>query len=191
VARRRARTAMAILVSAIGILTIGTVVLIRLGGPGFRGLAWAIFVGAMLPLVAPVLCMESSRGELITGHGAHHCLLTARTITGLRTVDLSKLRSIRRYVMPGRFGYSLDLLVIKDRCGVRIGLTSIESRIFVRQALRPPGGKPPLSAPKVTRWAARDLRGDRFSVADALIPLLLGALWAGGVTALCFAVAIG
>jgi hypothetical protein len=188
--RRRALVVIAILATISCLLTVGTVALIRFGGSAHRGLAWAIFVGALLPIVMPLLCMERQQGELIARHGPEHSLLTTATLTGLRTADLSKLRSVRLLLMPARFTGGVVMLVIRDNRGVRIGLTRGESVAAVHQALRSLY-PPPTARPKVTRSAERFFSERSSSLAELLVPFALGILWYAVVSGLCLAIALG
>jgi len=192
VARRRARIAMTDLVTISCAMTIGVIPLTWIdGGPVRTGpVFFAVFMGAFIPILAPMLCQE--RGKLRTEHGHDGCLLTAATLSGMRTVDLSKLVRVRRVVLLGKFGRSIDLLVVTDSNGVRIGLASWQARAALRRALHPPAGRPPLSPPKVTRRARRELNGGGLSLpADVLAPLMLASLWVLGVCYVCFSLSAG
>ncbi|MGW2930786.1 hypothetical protein ACWDA7_02700 [Streptomyces sp. NPDC001156] len=64
-------------------------------------------------------------------------LLSARTITGVRTIDLGALASVRRYELIGRFGGSTDELRLRDQHGVRLAVDSGDKAVIgaVREAV--------------------------------------------------------
>lgn len=61
--------------------------------------------------------------------------VTARTLTGERTVDLRHLTSVRLHI-GFSYGRVHHMLVVRDREGVRLGLTSDRSRRALERALR-------------------------------------------------------
>jgi hypothetical protein len=127
-----------------------------------------------------------------TNHGPGRHYLTASTVTGPRTVDLSKLVRIQCGIIPGKFGNSVDLLVVTDIHRVRIGLVSAAGRVAVSQALRSRDPATPLAKPKITRRALRALgQGKPVAVVwDVVVPLLLMCLWVLLVSVVCIPIAL-
>lgn len=182
VARRRARLGFASLVCVFLSLTVGTGLAVHFGAS--RGLLLVAFVAAFASPFVPTLCSET--GLMLTEHGHRRSLLTASTLTGPRTVDLANLVRVGRYFLPGKFGKSIDLIIITDAHRVRIGLKSAASHTFLKQAL---AAKDPQSPkPHVTWWAQRRLSA-RLSW-DFIVPLVLSLAWSLAVFLLCLAVAL-
>jgi len=190
VARLRARIG----VTALAVLglgsTVGLALLIRFDLPQLRGLAAVIPLGAFVPVFAPLICREI--GVARTNHGPGRHYLTASTVTGLRTVDLSKLVRIQRVIIPGKFGNSVDLLVVTDIHRVRVGLVTAAGRVAVSQALRSRGPATAPARPKITRRALRALgQGKPVSVVwDVVVPLLLMCLWVLLVSVACIPIGL-
>jgi len=169
-------------------LTVGLALLVRFGLPQLRGLAAVIPLGAFVPVFAPLLCREI--GVARTNHGPGRHYLTAATVTGPRTVDLSKLVRIQRVIIPGKFGNSVDLLVVTDVHRVRIGLVSPTAQVAVSQALRNDPTTP--AKPKITARALRALgHGKPVSIVwDIVVPMLLMCLWVLMVSVVCIPIAL-
>jgi hypothetical protein len=176
-------------------LTLGAVLAVRLGGPHLRAVAILPFVGAFIPIFAPLLCRETHVLEV--DGGPERSLLTASTWTGRRTVDLGRLVRVQRVIVPGR-GTSLDMLVVTDVHGVRLGLTSSASRGALDCVLNLRGrsgvGWP--NRPKITRRAQWELDSQRppsfsaFLVWGFLVPLFFIVLWVTAVCVVCFPAAL-
>ncbi|MFE5138327.1 hypothetical protein ACFRDV_11685 [Streptomyces fagopyri] len=113
--RRRLHVGAAVLGGAVGGAIVVPALLERFGA--MRSGAWvpAMFAGLALALGFPLLytTFRSVR------HGPGWQLVTARTVTGDRTVDLSKLTQIRRVRVPSKTGW-LDQFWIKDCRGVAL-----------------------------------------------------------------------
>lgn len=112
-ARRRLRVGSAVLGGAVGGAIVVPALMERFGV--IRSGAWvpAMFGGMALALGFPFLYMTFRSVR----HGPGWQLLTARTVTGRRTVDLSKLAQIRRVRVPSKTGW-LDQFWITDCRGV-------------------------------------------------------------------------
>ncbi|MFJ4790914.1 hypothetical protein [Streptomyces sp. NPDC088794] len=67
----------------------------------------------------------------------HHSgtLLTARTLAGERTVDLSRIERVRLLTYFSRSGVSQRVLLVRDAWGMSLGLTSPASHRALRRAL--------------------------------------------------------
>ncbi|MFF2327473.1 MULTISPECIES: hypothetical protein [unclassified Streptomyces] len=89
----------------------------------------AFVAGPLGFLLLPELCQET---RLITCSMSR---VTARTLTGERTVDLRRIRSVRLYVGFG-YGRVHHTLVVRDEEGVRLGLTTVRSRHALKRALQ-------------------------------------------------------
>ncbi|MFC9913043.1 hypothetical protein [Streptomyces sp. NPDC127197] len=62
-------------------------------------------------------------------------LLTSRTLTGERTVDLSRIERVRLLTYFSRSGVSERVLLVRDAYGTSLGLTSPASHRALRRAL--------------------------------------------------------
>jgi hypothetical protein len=99
--------------------------------------------------------------------------ISARTLTGVRSVDLEGLVSIRRFTMRGRG--ETDLLLLRDRRGVRLAFEEAELDDVIRRAVErswAEGGGTPV---KVAPFAARRLG------LDPATPEREAARWALGL----------
>jgi hypothetical protein len=156
----------------------------------------APWVGAVTGAAASLLLemLPAARQTVSHGHPDAH-LVTARTLTGLRTVDLDRLARVRRFRVATRVGWS-DALDITDRSGVgfRFNDRALAERVaaVVRRS-RASTSDPTVSPVQVSRFAATRLglapaldsgeRADRAAADFALsivVPLsaaLLGALF--------------
>ena len=86
--------------------------------------------------------------------------LTARTLTGERTVDLSMISSVRLFTYFTRSGVSERVLLVRDLNGVRLGLKSAGSCAALRQALEPsPPPEPRVSKAALVYLGMRSSRG--------------------------------
>ncbi|GAA1265150.1 hypothetical protein GCM10009665_63030 [Kitasatospora nipponensis] len=97
---------------------------LRSGAPAIAG-GVALLVALEMPLL--------HSGSRIVRHGPDGQLVSARTATGVRTVDLTALARIRRYRSPGRPGWD-DELWLTDRHGVH--LLSDDRRLVADLAAR-------------------------------------------------------
>jgi hypothetical protein len=185
-ARRGARRGMAAWLGGAAVLTLGSSLFARFFPP-VEGVFLLAFVGLIVAPLAPMLCQEQ-RGLLLR-HGPQQTLLSAVTPTGPRTVDLGAITGVRGLFLPGKFGKTLDLLIVTDAHGVRIGLRSPQARAAVREALERTATGTPGSPVKVGRNGRRRLSHEFSVVRDFLVPLVLMMVWlvVGGL--LCLAVA--
>ncbi len=83
-------------------------------------------------------------------------LISARTITGTRSVDIDGLIRVGRFTMNGRGG-PVDLLLLRDREGVRLAFEESHLDVQIRQALQRSLAGPDGAAIRVSRYAARRL----------------------------------
>ncbi|WP_406155007.1 hypothetical protein OG806_02525 [Streptomyces sp. NBC_00882] len=93
--------------------------------------------------------------ELCTERGSTRCSsarLTARTLTGMRSVDLSRITSVR---LQTTFAYGTvhRVLLVRDAHGVRLGITSTSGRRTLRRALERQSRAVRRSPPRVSRAA--------------------------------------
>ncbi|MFF7135553.1 MULTISPECIES: hypothetical protein [unclassified Streptomyces] len=93
--------------------------------------------------------------ELCTERGPTRCSsarMTARTLTGMRAVDLSHITSVR---LQTTFSYGTvhRALLVRDAHGVRLGVTSAAGRRTLRRALERQSGVVMGSRPRVSRAA--------------------------------------
>ncbi|MEV5160919.1 MULTISPECIES: hypothetical protein [unclassified Streptomyces] len=94
------------------------------GTPLVLGLL-SLIVGSVL---LPALCEEQAPFR----HSSSH--LTARTLTGERSVDLYRLTTVR-LVTTFAYGGAHRLLLVRDAHGVRLGVTTGRSRKKLRRAV--------------------------------------------------------
>jgi hypothetical protein len=132
---------------------------------------------SVLSFLLPMLCQESGPPQF--RQVRRDLMLTARTRTGPRTVNLSHLRSVGHVYLPGRFRAALDFLVVTDVHGVRVGITDPESRKVLRWELRTRDRR---AGVRISRAAAAEL-GLAPMVAWRLMvrayaTLALGFIWA-------------
>lgn len=113
----------------------------------------------LVPLFMPAALLWGNR--LPQSRGQNPNLLTFRTYTGRRTVDLAGLVRVRRLIVPNRGGPGFDGLVLTDRHGVRVVVRDREtiaavSRLVDRQRSDRAGSVGPSKRPQisVTRAAA-------------------------------------
>jgi hypothetical protein len=142
-ARLRAWAGTILAVAAAAGLPVGTALLIK-WHPHLRGLAILIFLFSIAPIFVPLVCAEIGPS---VQHGPGH-QLTVRTITGLRTLDLTRLRSVRHYLIAGRPS-AFEMLVVTDARGVRAGLHTDRSSSVLSSALQHQGGR----RPRISRFA--------------------------------------
>ncbi len=83
-------------------------------------------------------------------------LISARTLTGTRSVDIDGLVRVGRFTMNGRGG-PVDLLVLRDRQGVRLAFEESHLDVQIRQALQRSLAGPDGASIRVSRYAARRL----------------------------------
>ncbi|WP_431780941.1 hypothetical protein [Streptomyces chumphonensis] len=133
-----------------------TVVLLPFGGYGLvrAGVApeGASIVIGLLSMIAgsvllPALCEERAPFR----HSSSY--LTARTLTGERSVDLNRITSVR-LLTTFSHGTAYRTLLVRDAHGVRLGITTKRGRGKLRRAVE-----------KADANAARGLPGPRVSVA--------------------------
>ncbi|MFI6938926.1 hypothetical protein ACIBI4_06615 [Streptomyces sp. NPDC050418] len=77
-----------------------------------------IFGNLFTPAVSALVAFYSATGwhVQVSGEG----LLTARTLSGRRTVDLTRLTKVGRIEVPGQVGSPDDRLILTDAHGVRL-----------------------------------------------------------------------
>ncbi|GAA1983436.1 hypothetical protein GCM10009738_72990 [Kitasatospora viridis] len=134
-------------------LTLGPALWVR-PAPDPPFVLFVAFVGGLLPMLAATTC--SARGPLRV-HEADPNLLTARTGTGERTVDLGQIARISSFEFLSRGTYDSPALIVKDRRGVRLGVTTLEGYRLVRDAVERQAAMPVVPAPRISRTARRIL----------------------------------
>jgi hypothetical protein len=86
----------------------------------------------VVPAVLLILSETCEERPPLRSNGAR---LTARTLTGERTVDLSVISTVRLLTYFSRSGISERVLLVRDVNGVRLGLKSAAGRAALRRAL--------------------------------------------------------
>ena len=111
----------------------------------------SIFAG-LLAAALPVHCKA-------TGPIRHNAAgrITAQTSTGERTIDLRRIRRVSSFRIPQWAKAPVEVLVVKDCHGVRLGLTDPDDYPFVKAALKRQARNPDIPAPRVTRRTRRIL----------------------------------
>ncbi|MEU1600078.1 hypothetical protein ABZ468_46755 [Streptomyces sp. NPDC005708] len=111
-------------------------------------------------------------------------LLSARTITGVRTIDLGALASVRRYELIGRFGGSTDELRLRDQHGVRLAVDSGDKAVIgaVREAVEAADARPGGVSLKASRHARARLGREPWSSAPEVGHAFAGFLAMGAAT---------
>lgn len=159
-ARRRVLIALGVLIAAWASVLLIDVALIRthVWKPSDAGVS--TFAGFIVGFLWPAIWYGMStkvHGEMLDGRR----LISARTITGTRTIDLDNLASIRRYSTMQRYGGSWDEYRVKDVHGVRLAIdrrpgdATIDGAI--RQAVERAWARPAGTRVKVTRHARTGL----------------------------------
>ncbi|MDQ0991339.1 hypothetical protein [Streptomyces sp. V3I7] len=114
-----------------------TVLLLPLGGYGLARVEVApegtpIVLGLLSVIASaiflPALCEERAPFR----HSSSH--LTARTLTGERSVDLNRITSVR-LLTTFSYGSAYRTLLVRDADGARLGITTERSRRKLRRAI--------------------------------------------------------
>ncbi|MFF4138960.1 hypothetical protein ACFY1B_47900 [Streptomyces mirabilis] len=182
--RRRLHVGAAVLGGVVGGAIVVPALLERFGV--VRSGAWvpAMFAGLALALGFPLLYTTFRPVR----HGPGWQLVTARTVTGDRTVDLSKLTQIRRVRVPSKTGW-LDEFWIKDCRGV---VLLVDKEVLMgpmgQAVVHSSGISGSLGTVKISRHAAVGLGlsdpSTAYRAARACADTLLGILTPGAVAAL-------
>jgi hypothetical protein len=153
------------------------VYLVIMGGLALAGragrLSDSVFIAISLVLTylmvfTPALDAQMGNAEITATR------LTVYTMTGRRTLDLTALRRVRRFVFLMRSPVrDIDMLYVTDARGVRVGLRTPDAVRAVARAVRP--------STRVSRRARRRLAGSRATarwgivslLTDLLLPVLL------------------
>ena len=183
-ARRRLHVGAATLGGAVGGTIVVPALLERFGV--IRSGAWvpAMFAGLALALSFRLLYATFRPVR----HGPGWQLVTARTVTGSRTVDLSKLTHIRRVRVPSKAGW-LDEFWVKDCRGV---VLLVDKKVLMgpigQAVVHSSGISGSLGTVKISRHAAVGLGlnepSTAYRAARACADVLLGILAPGAVAAL-------
>jgi hypothetical protein len=172
VARRRMWRALAIVGATWAVIVAADVIAIRAGvlKPTYTGIATA--VGFVAPgIVIPIWYGFCGAPQVTVRDG--RTLVSARTLTGVRTIAPDELVSVRRLEMASRSGGSSDELRLRDRHGLSLALEGTAADASVRHAvLVAPHGSIKVSRPAQCRLG---LRPRRRGVKTAR--LLLSFLW--------------
>lgn len=169
--RRRSRIAVTVALTALGLVWVVPGLALRpMRDPSGLGFGTGLAVALGIDLVR---AMSNARGRQ-QAHGAKGGLLTARTWTGPRTVDLCSLRSVRARRITGR-GRPTSYLVVTDTAGVRISLSGRGDIQLVRQELDrqargPQGGTAPVRVSRLARGV----------LGTEPLPTWLSGLWSLG-----------
>ncbi|GCB43923.1 hypothetical protein [Streptomyces sp. NL15-2K] len=149
-ARRRARTGVCLL-GALLVLPFAVGVL-----PGARE------AGALLGLVTGTLAFVLYGMLVEESTPARHSMrrITARTLTGVRSVNLTRLTHVR-LLTSFSYGSVYRTLLVRDADGVWLGITTAAGKRALRRALERLPGDGSVPPPRVSRAARAHLDGDR------------------------------
>ncbi|MEU6908968.1 hypothetical protein ACWDZW_02905 [Streptomyces coeruleorubidus] len=100
-----------------------------LSGGSFPVMAPALVTGVIALVFLPDLCQEDPPAR----HSRTRS--TARTLTGRRSVDLTRVTSVRLWTTFSPGGVQQRVLLVRDVHGVRLGITSAAGRRALRTAL--------------------------------------------------------
>ncbi|MFE7765940.1 hypothetical protein [Streptomyces sp. NPDC057438] len=166
--RRRARTGVCLLGALLVLpFTVGAL-------PGAReaGTPLGLLTGTLAFVLYGMLVEESTP--------ARHSMrrITARTLTGMRSVDLARLDRVR-LLTSFSYGSVYRTLLVRDADGVWLGITADAGKRALRRTLEQHPGDGSLPPPKVSRAARAPLDGDRpgqtaVHTVLALLGLVLG-----------------
>ncbi|MEU1200027.1 hypothetical protein ABZ446_27885 [Streptomyces sp. NPDC005813] len=151
VARARIGSALAV---ALLLLPLGGYGLARIGAaPESTPIMLGLLAGIGGFVVLPTLCEERAPFRHTSSR------LTARTLTGERSVDLNRIASVR-LLTTFSYGRAYRTLVVRDSHGVRLGVTTERSRRKLRRAVEKADAHsaPGAPGPRVSR-AARTYLG--------------------------------
>lgn len=93
----------------------------------------AVTAGLAGFLLLQVLCEETGLVQCSMSR------VTARTLTGVRMLDLTNIRDVRLLTSITRGGRTSHAVVVRDSHGVRVGLTSVRSQRALVRALQRTG----------------------------------------------------
>jgi hypothetical protein len=105
-------------------------------------------------------------------------LVSARTLTGVRTIELDALAGVRRFAMIGRYGGTVDELHLRDRHGLRLAIDrDTRAEESIRRAVVRADAQPSGAPVRVTRHARSLLGLDPRSTVPRFVHVLFG-VWA-------------
>ncbi|MEU1573439.1 hypothetical protein ABZ519_20220 [Streptomyces collinus] len=148
--RRRARTGVCLL----GALLMLPFTLGALPGAREAGAPLGLVTGTLAFVLYGMLVEESTP--------ARHSMrrITARTLTGMRSVDLTRLTRVR-LLTSFSYGSVYRTLLVRDADGVWLGITTDAGQRALRRALERWSGDGSLPPPRVSRAARAHINGDR------------------------------
>jgi hypothetical protein len=125
--RRRAHVRGGAILAALAVLTAGPSALDvdRHREPGAVAIGVAVFGTLLIPLLPQLMANSDRSAWHLRGERNH--LLAARTMTGWRTIDLTRIRRVHCNSLPDRYNPgSHDYLVAIDTNGSRIGFKTTD-----------------------------------------------------------------
>lgn len=166
-------------------------------GLGIAGAAWATVLLADAGLIRTHVLKEADTGIAIgAGYlagvlalviwygeaGTPHVstvegrrLLSARTLTGVRTIELDALAGVRWFAAMNRTGGTIDQLRLRDRHGLRLAIDSDAQAVnVIRCAVERADAQPADASIKVTRHARSRLGLEPRSSVPRLVHLFFG-----------------
>lgn len=93
--------------------------LVRHQAPADTAMGFAVFGGLLIAVLPILFCHSLWPARRGTGPHAH--LLTAKTATGWRTIDLTQIRTIR-YRSLSQYRHTRDYVTVRDANRVRLGI---------------------------------------------------------------------
>jgi hypothetical protein len=131
--RRRARVRGGAILAGLAVLAAvpGAVDVARHREPGTLAIGF-VACGSLLIAVLPQLMANSDRPAWHL-RGERNQLLAARTLTGWRTIDLTRIRRVHCCSVPGGYRSAVhDYLVVVDASGSRIGFKTTDQAAIRR-----------------------------------------------------------
>jgi hypothetical protein len=145
---RRARVRGCGIVGALILLAIvpSAVDLYRHDEPGQTAIGFVTF-GMLVVAIVPYM-LANSAGAAWHLRGERNHLLAARTLTGWRTIDLTRIRTVRYISLPSKYR-PIEYVIVTDANGSRIGFRTVDTRAmrWIRDAVVATGSTGPRVSP--------------------------------------------
>jgi hypothetical protein len=130
--RRRARIAVICALGIAAVLVVVPALLLRpMRGAGALGFTLGPVIAFCLDLLPGLSNARGTTRRFSSGSR----YLTAPTWTGMRTLDLNDLRSVRARLIAGRFG-TMRYVVVQDGAGSRMSFSGKKDLELVRHAIK-------------------------------------------------------
>ncbi|MGW4465705.1 hypothetical protein [Micromonospora sp. NPDC004704] len=189
--RRRSLVRNSLAVAALAAVSYGPSIfeLVRNREPSGISISFAFFGGLVIVIFPAYSCQGEWPARRGAGRDAH--LLTAKTLTGWRTIDLDQIMTIRFRDMgvrdyAGRLNFVGHYLIVRDASRVRIGIPLRDELAlgWLREAATSPGTQTRISARAGTAMGLDAATASRYPTCGESWPMRYGiviflALFAG------------